>query len=603
MHTIAQISLDIKADNLFNGFDLQQDVSRTFWLSVAPAIEKLLDDYDVKNKTLIFNRLVLDLGRIEINQWEIVLKEKIIESLSKALKKRVQEVSNATDNNPQLPEDRAPTRLSTRRHWFDTWLYFLEKGHIPNATSLPDEQTWHQAIAEILATDAQAEAQLIKLLKIDLDKVPAPSANAKSSSFGHTPSVVSTGVLARLILQFDEKLLAQIASILARSEYILLPQYRQQLMDFIKKQTAQELTKAFEISFSDVVNSYDKILFWQKTFAYIIQNPTARLSVEQIALLSFNDYINRVFSVNVFNKKNKKANPIKAWDAFLQEAKSQLPTAMHTIMPLALKQKRKEVGSTDLGSQQPSELIQDKERDKDVPKNIETEKQEAGKNQKNPNRNTTSVKDLYKNKNTPKQDKTEEQPLKQPNQKEDIPKTPFSLDNEAKPSDSAFFFIKNAGVVLVHAFLPSLFKAFDWSGEDKKFKDETLCHRAIHLLHYIASGEEQLPEYRLLLPKVLCGLPLDISIERTIVLTDIEKNEAQEMLKAVIDHWKALKNTSLEGLRQGFFERDAKLSHTEKGWLLQVESKTQDILLSQLPWGIGMIKLPWMKEMLFVEWT
>ena len=570
MHTIAQISLDIKADKAFNGFDLQQDVSRTFWLSIAPAIEKLLDDYDVVDKTLIFNRLDLDLGRIETNQWEIVFKEKIIESLRESLKRRIQERTNAADNNPQLPDGNTPTRLSTRRHWFDTWLFFLEKGHIPNTTSLPDEQTWHQAIAEILATDAQAEAQLIKLLKIDLDKLPAPSANATYFSFEQTPSV-----LARLILQFDENLLAQIASILARSEYILLPQYRRQLIDFIKKQTAQEITKAFKINFSDVANSYDKMFFWQKTFTYIIQNPTARLSVEHIALLSFNDSINRVTSIEIFDKKNIKANPTKAWDTFLKDAKSQLPTAMHTIMHLELKQKRKEIGKTDLGSKEPSVLIQDKARNKD----------------------------LYKNKNTPKQDKTKEQPLKQPNQKEDSLKSPFRLEKEPTPSDSAFFFIKNAGVVLVHAFLPSLFKAFDWLGEDKKFKDEAVCQRAIHLLHYIASGEEQLPEYRLLLPKVLCGLPLDISIERTIVLTDIEKNEAQEMLKAVIEHWKSLKNTSLEGLRQGFFERDAKLSHTEKGWLLQVESKTQDILLRQLPWGIGMIKLPWMKEMLFVEWT
>ena len=563
MHTIAQISLDIKADNAFNGFDLQQDVSRTFWLSVAPAIEKLLDDYDVVDKTLIFNRLDLDLGRIETNQWESVLKEKIIEALNEALKKRVQEVSNTAEKTPQLPEDSAPIRLSTRRHWLDTWLYFLEKGHIPNATSLPDEQTWHQAIAEILATDAQAEAQLIKLLKIDLDKLPMPSAKATYFSFEQTPSV-----LARLILQFDEKLLAQIASILARSEYILLPQYRQQLIDFIKKQNAQELTKAFKISFSDVATSYDKMFFWQKTFAYIIQNPTARLSVEHIALLSFNNSINRLPSVDIFNKKNTKSNPFEVWDAFLQAAKSQLPTAMFKTVHLVLEQKRKEIHSSEIGSKKQSKLIKEKESDKDLSKNIETEK--------------------------PKGDE---------NQKEGNLKTPFRLGNEYKPNDSAFFFIKNSGVVLVHAFLPSLFKAFDWLGEDKKFKDEALRHRAIHLLHYLASGEEQLPEYRLLLPKVLCGLPLDISIERTIVLTDIEKNEAQQMLKAVIDHWKALKNTSLEGLRQGFFERDAKLSHTEKGWLLQVESKTQDILLSQLPWGIGMIKLPWMKEMLFVEWT
>jgi hypothetical protein len=37
-------------------------------------------------------------------------------------------------------------------------------------------------------------------------------------------------------------------------------------------------------------------------------------------------------------------------------------------------------------------------------------------------------------------------------------------------------------------------------------------------------------------------------------------------------------------------------------WLLQVEAKTVDILLNQLPWGISMIKLPWMQRMLWIEW-
>jgi hypothetical protein len=49
--------------------------------------------------------------------------------------------------------------------------------------------------------------------------------------------------------------------------------------------------------------------------------------------------------------------------------------------------------------------------------------------------------------------------------------------------------------------------------------------------------------------------------------------------------------------------RPGKLIRKEDGdWLLQVESRTFDVLLEHLPWGISMIKLPWMKKMLWVEW-
>jgi hypothetical protein len=37
--------------------------------------------------------------------------------------------------------------------------------------------------------------------------------------------------------------------------------------------------------------------------------------------------------------------------------------------------------------------------------------------------------------------------------------------------------------------------------------------------------------------------------------------------------------------------------------MLQVEQKAVDVLLNTLPWGIGVIKLPWMKEILHTEWN
>jgi hypothetical protein len=41
----------------------------------------------------------------------------------------------------------------------------------------------------------------------------------------------------------------------------------------------------------------------------------------------------------------------------------------------------------------------------------------------------------------------------------------------------------------------------------------------------------------------------------------------------------------------------------EGSWRLQVEQKAIDILLGSLPWGLNVVKLPWMESMLMVEWS
>jgi hypothetical protein len=50
-------------------------------------------------------------------------------------------------------------------------------------------------------------------------------------------------------------------------------------------------------------------------------------------------------------------------------------------------------------------------------------------------------------------------------------------------------------------------------------------------------------------------------------------------------------------------QRQGKLLQKDADWLLQVEQKSYDMVLSSLPWSIGIIKNAWMKDMLWVEWT
>jgi hypothetical protein len=162
-------------------------------------------------------------------------------------------------------------------------------------------------------------------------------------------------------------------------------------------------------------------------------------------------------------------------------------------------------------------------------------------------------------------------------------------------------FFKNAGVGLIHPFLSNFFKRLILL-EGNRFKDFKSQSKAVMLLHFLASVVNNPPEYEMVLPKVLCEMPVNMPIDHTLLITDEEKEEANNLLKAALEHWGALGSTSPDGLREGFLSREGKLDHEATGWKLYVEQKTLDILLDRLPWNLSLIKLPWMKEILKVEW-
>lgn len=163
-------------------------------------------------------------------------------------------------------------------------------------------------------------------------------------------------------------------------------------------------------------------------------------------------------------------------------------------------------------------------------------------------------------------------------------------------------YINNAGLVLLHPFLQKLFDYLNLTQEDK-WLDVSSQHKAVLVLELLTTGNNQFEEFNLMLNKILCGIDIDEIIVTEIMLNDEIKNECEVLLNNVITHWKVLKNTSVAGLRETFLHRDGKLSKIDNGWVLQVEQKTVDVLLNHLPWGIGLIKLPWMNEMLYVEWV
>lgn len=160
-------------------------------------------------------------------------------------------------------------------------------------------------------------------------------------------------------------------------------------------------------------------------------------------------------------------------------------------------------------------------------------------------------------------------------------------------------YIENAGAVIFAAFLPALFKQLELE-KDGTIRNPDL---AAMIIQYCATGNSKIAEYELVLPKILCGIDLELPVNTTISLSSEQLREADEMLLSLIEYWSVLKNTSVEGLRESFLKRSGKLSMVNKQWLLQIEQRSYDMLLQQLPWSISMIKLPWMTNLLVTEWV
>jgi contractile injection system tape measure protein len=165
------------------------------------------------------------------------------------------------------------------------------------------------------------------------------------------------------------------------------------------------------------------------------------------------------------------------------------------------------------------------------------------------------------------------------------------------------WYVGHAGLILLHPFFQRLFTELGLLDTREQFQSPQARERAVHLLHFLASGTEHPEEHATLLYKLLCGMLLEHAIRRELPLRDQEKAEANELLAAAIRHWGKLGSTSPDGLREGFLARDGKIERMPDGWVLTVEQRSIDVLLDYLPWTLSIVRLPWMARPLQVNWV
>ena len=187
----------------------------------------------------------------------------------------------------------------------------------------------------------------------------------------------------------------------------------------------------------------------------------------------------------------------------------------------------------------------------------------------------------------------------QSNKKEDP--EPLVFDDKEKDT----LFIHNAGLILIAPFFRHVFEALGFI-ENKAFTTIEMHQRAVLLSQYLVTHETQLPEYQLVLNKLLCGYPLDETLPATFEPTEAEQKACTELYETIKENWGAMKRTSEGVFRTSFLQRMGKLQKRtmDEAWQLTVERQTIDILFETVPpkWSFGFVKLPWMVSPIWTEW-
>ncbi|WP_103069643.1 contractile injection system tape measure protein [Aquimarina sediminis] len=538
-HLIGKQIIALEIPSSKKTYAVQQRMSELVWNTLVPEMNSLFDRMVGEDEVVQLDRIEIDIGTIVLDEENILdIVDKIMLLLAEKCIQAVYTTRDVEEGILKAPQDQK--QLSTREQYFNLWLYWLERGTLPSYTIVPKEN-WIEKVLETLGLEDKAILQLQAVL----EKHPT--------------------AFQRLIIQHnatDLKSIVELYTGFSQNGLLvffneLSQLYREEDMFITRKLTIRELEVVlWKTIYKKVILKREK-LSTEKLIDQLVEHP------EILAL-------RKKFSDTPEKFKNGTPLLLKAFDKKTNE-----------FLKNKYKKEKKEIKKKNESNAQEKEFLEevvDKEieRDKSDNRADKTKEKRAIHPEFDETQNVDYTKEML-------DDVKVEEPIKE-------------ASEMALPQ-----FFKNAGIVLLHPFLNNLFKKMDLL-QESRFKNYQCQSKAVLLLHFLVSGNDQVIDFDLVLPKFLCDMPVNIPLDHTMVLSETEKEEADHLLQAVIEHWGVLGSTSPNGLREGFLVREGKLKKEQSGWQLCVEQKAIDVLLDKLPWNLSMIKLPWMKELLKVEW-
>ena len=492
---------------------LQASVSSLMQHELEAGIDAVFNNVFPEDRIIRIDRLQLDLGTVNQQNFENEFKAQLLSELAKSLSQQKDNLGYA---------DGAGV-LSKEQSLIGALIYFLEKGYLPWYQSAATMDVWETEILNSFTT-----RQYQQFFEKVLLKQP-----------------VNEAVIERLIQQFSDKFLGELLS--------------GAMPDFgVSWELIYNDMTLIVHSLTEQTNTLRRTI-WQYIFKALPEKRGNKLSYHVLEQLA------RHFNIKGDAISKKKEEQI------LANLQTNIVEADFKELIICLKQSFK--------------TNKHQKRDKN------TDLIDADGAFVNPN---PTLKD-----GTAKAEPAIENDGQSSVKKEKPNQAQRKKDTQVIAGD--VIFVTNSGTVILHPFLKPYFESLELLAE-KKFVSDEARQRAVLLLHYLATGETKVAEFNLTLQKVMCGHPLDDTLPDELLLTEKEIAESENLLNSVTNYWVPLNNTSIQGLRNSFLQREGKLELKENGWLLTIEQKTLDILLGKLPWGISTIRLPWMEQLLNVDW-
>ena len=544
-HAIGKLSLEVQLPSRQDVFSLQSRLSTRCTTELAPLLAEVLDSWTAPGELLQIDKLEIDLGTCSLETLEKELSQLIIAFLRKRYPGMQQQV---------LLEP-GMERITLGQGYFESWLYFLEHGVLPYAAVRWTRQEWEEGVLETLSAENKAYQQCAELF------------------------LSNTYAVKRLVLQFSAQFVQNWLLAYSGSAYQALIEVATEWEAFCYHPQLSESTKFIAVPVLPA-----RADFHLTIIEWLIKEVVLRgRQVEPAILLK--------------ELMELQSLPVAYWLYILQ----QLPVVIKSSLPMLQKAALKlaEPYSASLVAIEEELAVKAAQISfKDIVKESQPSSPVSATTEaSNVSDDTPEVAV------TSKLSPSSAADIDSPAVPDDGLNTPSSSISDpatvkSEIEEGTIRYINNAGLILLHPYLGILFEALDLRGKDG-FKD---LNKAIQLLGYLASGQEDIPEYDLVLPKLLCGILPSQPVKRFVLLTEAEKKEADELLLAVIAHWNALGSTTPDGLRGNFLMREGKLEWKEEEWQLYVTQQPYDMLLNRLPWGFSVVGFSWMPWLIKTVW-
>ena len=556
-HRILRQVLELDLTSVAKALELQETAAHLLREQALPEMESLFDRVAGTDKILHLERVEIDLGELRGSDWPIHFRTRLLDQLQNTLEQALAQSPNPSSQGEQAINRSVDVQLQQL-------LFFLDRGRLPWWGGKPENTLLEALPQQLTAEQWQTFGDLLR---------------------------VNAGARQRLIYTVSDNFLG----ILFDTLYGL--QDAQHLLALL---TPAQLPPSMSRTWREQ--------FWRLLLEFAVNGsyqPAAgqklmqRLLEQRMDLLicKRNSESNtaRPKMIRVENDEHKLPNLPQPWQNWLESVMHAHRTQKTSFTNNNFDQyKSKE--QTSIGtSAQSASVINARDESTDEPESKQDAKSHFQSAKIQPD-STENKQDIP----------TQRNPLKQIKPTLVTEDNRFSnIENNEDPDSLLDYgeavYLEGAGAVILHPFLEELFGSCDLLYE-RDFSDEYARQRAVLLLSYLSFGSEQVAEYDLLLPKLLCNLPWREPLPPA-ELSEAERLYCTQLLHAVLKHWTALKSDSLVWLREQFFLREGKLIRVDAGWTLTVERRAQDVLLDKLPWGVGLIHLPWMPDFLHVSWT